>query len=113
MQRRRVNFEQEKQVPINWRRGMFRLWILASSAWAMGWLIFFTVEVLAAEISLSQLIAAPVILIGPPIALLLFGVAARWAFLGFYTDDSPAPGVDETKRQNPNIDIFPIKDRDR
>ncbi len=89
MQRRRLNFEQEKQVPLNWRRGMFRLWILTSSAWTMGWLIFFAVEVLGGEISVKQLIVAPVILIGPPVALLLFGVAARWAFQGFYSDDGP------------------------
>ncbi len=89
MQRRRLNFEQDKQVPVNWRRGMFRLWILASASWSMGWLIFFAVKFLAGELSARQLIAAPVVLIGPPVALLLFGVAARWAFQGFYSDDGP------------------------
>jgi hypothetical protein len=92
MQYRRLNLEKEKQVPLNWRRGMFRLWILASAAWVMGWSIFFIVEYLGRQLSGPQLIAAPVILFGPPVALLLFGVAARWAFQGFYSEENPDPG---------------------
>jgi hypothetical protein len=89
MQHRRFNLEKEKQVPLNWRRGMFRLWILASAAWVMGWTIFFIVDFLGGQLSGRQLLAAPVILFGPPVALLLFGIAARWAFQGFYSEEKP------------------------
>jgi hypothetical protein len=36
--------EKEKPEPINWQRGMFRLWIVASTAWMMGWLIYLAIE---------------------------------------------------------------------
>jgi hypothetical protein len=88
MQHRRFNLEKEKQVPLNWRRGMYRLWILASAAWAMGWVIFFAIEYTGGELSASQLLVAPIILFGPPLALLLFGIAARWAFQGFQSDEN-------------------------
>jgi hypothetical protein len=32
-------------------------------------------------------IVIPILLFGPPLALLLFGFAARWAFRGFKMDD--------------------------
>ncbi len=89
MQHRRFNLEKEKQVPLNWRRGMFRLWILASAAWTMGWVIFFAIEYTGGELSAKQLLVAPIILFGPPLALLLFGLAARWAFQGFQSDENP------------------------
>jgi hypothetical protein len=31
----------------------------------------------------------PVVLFGPPVALLLFGIATGWAFRGFKVDDKP------------------------
>jgi hypothetical protein len=34
----------------------------------------------------GDLLAIPVLLIGPPIALLLFGLVAGWAFRGFKPD---------------------------
>jgi hypothetical protein len=37
----------------------------------------------------GDFLAIPVILIGPPIALLLFGLATGWAFRGFKVDDRP------------------------
>ena len=43
MQHRRFNIQQERP-PANWRRGMVRLWILISSAWVMGWLIYFAIR---------------------------------------------------------------------
>jgi hypothetical protein len=87
MQHRRFNLEKEKTVPVNWRRGMFRLWILASTAWLMGWLIFFAIQFIGGELTPRQLWVAPVVLFGPPMALLLFGIATRWAFRGFDSDD--------------------------
>jgi hypothetical protein len=36
----------------------------------------------------SDLLVMPVLLFAPPIALLIFAVAAGWAFRGFNVDDS-------------------------
>ncbi len=88
MQNRPFGAQKEKPIPINWRRGMFRLWVLASAAWIMGWLIYFAIELISGESTVSQLVVAPVVLLGPPVALMLFGVATRWAFRGFQVDDS-------------------------
>jgi len=92
MQNRPFSTQKEKPMPINWRRGIFRLWILASAAWIMGWLIYFAIELISGESTAGQLVGAPVVLLGPPVALLLFGVATRWAFRGFQVDDG-FPGV--------------------
>ena len=87
MQNRPFNFQKEKQAPINWRRGIFRLWLLASAAWIMGWVIYFAIELIRGESTIGQLVVAPVVLLAPPVALLLFCIATRWAFQGFQVDD--------------------------
>jgi hypothetical protein len=87
MQHRLFNAQKEKPLPVNWRRGIFRLWILVSIAWIMGWVIFFAIELIRGEAPTPQLAVAPVVLLAPPIALLLFGMATRWAFQGFQVDD--------------------------
>ena len=33
-----------KDEPINWRRGLFRMWILLSTAWIMGWTIYLILD---------------------------------------------------------------------
>jgi hypothetical protein len=35
----------------------------------------------------SDFLAVPVLLFGPPVALLIFGVVTGWAFRGFQLDD--------------------------
>ena len=75
MQHRRFNLQQEK-APVNWRRGMFRLWILVSSAWVMGWLIYFAIKFMSGEFSTQHIPVVPVVLVGPPLAL-CFSVSAR------------------------------------
>ena len=92
MQNRPFLSHKEKSVPINWRRGMFRLWLLVSAAWIMGWVIYFAIELIRGGSSIGQLVVAPVVLLAPPVALLLFGMATRWAFLGFQAGDQ-SPGV--------------------
>ncbi len=87
MQNRPFLAQKDKTVPINWRRGIFRLWVLASAAWIMGWVIYFAIELIRTESTVGQLVVAPVVLLAPPVALLLFGMATRWAFQGFQTDD--------------------------
>lgn len=71
--------------PVNWRRGLFRVWLLLSAAWIMGWTVYIVVNGIK-DGSFGDLFAILVLLIGPPVALLLFGVVARWAFRGFAPD---------------------------
>lgn len=69
---------------VNWRRGLFRVWTLLSVAWIMGWIVYLLLHGIQVGFqSLSDLLSIPVLLFGPPIALLLFGLAAGWAFRGF------------------------------
>jgi hypothetical protein len=87
--RRRFNPQSEEPVPVNWRRGMFRVWILLSASWIMAWILYLVVYGLQSGFRVTG--AIPVLLLGPPVALLVFGVAAAWAFRGFRVD---APGDD-------------------
>ena len=87
---RRLSTRGEEPIPVNWRRGMFRIWILASVAWIMGWVIHLTIRGLQGGFKATgDILVIPVLLIGPPIALLLFGFATAWAFRGFKVDERP------------------------
>jgi hypothetical protein len=80
----------EDPIPLNWRRGMLRVWLLVSAAWIMAWIIYLVLQGLQSGFNATgDFLAIPVILIGPPIALLLFGLATGWAFRGFKVDDRP------------------------
>jgi len=69
---------------VNWRRGLFRVWMLLSAAWTMGWIVYLIIHGLRDGLQSSgELLAIPVLLVGPPIALLLFGIVAGWAVRGF------------------------------
>ena len=69
---------------LNWRRGLWRVWLLASAAWIMGWIVYLILYGIQGGFrTSSEFLAIPVLLIGPPIALLLFGLMAGWAFRGF------------------------------
>ena len=82
---RRESDEQANAVAqINWRRGLFRIWLLLSAAWIMGWIVYLIIYGIQSGFQSSgDLLAILVLLIGPPIALLLFGLVAGWAFRGF------------------------------
>jgi hypothetical protein len=73
-------------TPVNWRRGLLRVWLLISGAWIMAWSIFLVLEGIQWGFKTTGLLTVPILLFGPPFALLLFGVAARWAFRGFNVD---------------------------
>jgi hypothetical protein len=77
--------------PVNWRRGLFRVWVLISVAWMMSWLIYLILDMLRVGFQAIDVIVVPILLVGPPVALLIFGLAAGWAFRGFKAPD-PAPG---------------------
>lgn len=69
---------------LNWRRGLLRVWLLFSAAWMMGWIVYLVLYGLRSGFQgPGEFFAIPVLLIGPPIALLLFGLVAGWAFRGF------------------------------
>jgi hypothetical protein len=78
-----INRREAKSAAIYWRRGMFRLWVLLSAAWMMGWLIFYAIEIIGGAWTARDFLVVPVVLFGPPVALFVFGVAARWAIRGF------------------------------
>jgi hypothetical protein len=78
---------------VNWRRGLLRVWLLFAAAWLMGWAIYLTMYGLRGGFKTTgDWFVIPVLLFGPPIALLLFGFAARWAFRGFKLDGGASAG---------------------
>lgn len=72
---------------VNWKRGLFRVWMLLSAGWIMGWTIYLMLEGAHGSLnSRGDLIEVPILLFAPPIALWLFGLAAAWAIRGFDTE---------------------------
>ena len=70
-------------APINWRRGLFRLWLLASAAWILAWGVYSILSAIAHEFVRPEDLLARVVFFGPPVALLLCGLAGGWAIQGF------------------------------
>jgi hypothetical protein len=63
-------------ILINWRRGLFRIWLLASAGWIMGWAIYLIMYSLQGGYSGNRdFVAIPILLLAPPLALFMFGVA--------------------------------------
>jgi hypothetical protein len=87
---RRPSGVNDNQLAVNWRRGSLRVWLLVSVAWIMGWLVYLALYGVQGGFKGSgEFLAIPILLLGPPIALFLFGAMTRWAFRGFASDDSP------------------------
>jgi hypothetical protein len=53
----------------------------------MSWVIDLTMYILQGGFKASDLFVVPILLFGPPLALLVFGVGAGWAFRGFNIED--------------------------
>jgi hypothetical protein len=89
---RRTFIEPPKETtPINWRRGLFRVWLLLSAAWIMGWAIYSILRAMSDGFkTIGDFLSIPVVFFGPPIALLLLGLAAAWAFRGFKMEAEPS-----------------------
>jgi hypothetical protein len=88
--RRIVSAKEEKPSPVNWRRGLFRVWLLLSAAWIMGWIIYLIMFGLHGGFKTTgDILEIPVVLFGPPVALLLFGFGAGWTLRGFKLDSTP------------------------
>ena len=84
---RNANQRIHEIAQVNWRRGLFRVWLLLSAAWIMGWTVYLILNGIKDGVRRSgDLLAIPFLLVGPPIALLLFGVVAGWALSGFVPD---------------------------
>lgn len=77
-------------TPINWRRGVFRIWLLMSAGWVMSWVIYLIMRALEGRYTQADFLVVPILLFGPPVALLIFGVATGWAFRGFQVEDHSA-----------------------
>jgi hypothetical protein len=74
----------QERHALNWRRGLFRVWLLMSGGWILGWAIYFAIEGTQGALSSSgEWISVPIILLAPPIALAIFGAAMIWALRGF------------------------------
>ncbi len=79
----------EDKSPLNWRRGLFRIWLLISAAWIMAWSIYLVMQYIQGGLRTSaDFLVVPIVLLGPPVAVWLLGMAARWAFHGFVVEDS-------------------------
>jgi hypothetical protein len=88
MSRREANEKGSRAAKLNWRRGLLRVWMLVSAAWIMGWIVYLILYGIRSGFQgASEFLSIPVLLIGPPIALLLFGLLAGWAFRGFKPEE--------------------------
>jgi len=86
--RRAFLVPQEETPRVLWRRGLLRLWLLVSAAWIMGWAIYAILHAMGDGFkTVGDFLSIPVVFFGPPVALLLFGLAAAWAFRGFKMDE--------------------------
>lgn len=72
-----------KSAPFNWRRGIFRMWLLMSAAWIMAWVIDLIIWTVRFGMEMRDVTVVPILLFGPPVALLIFGLGIGWAFRGF------------------------------
>ena len=78
-------------VSVNWNRGGFRLWVLISAAWVMGWALYSAISVLEDGFWKAAVIQIPVALCGPPAAFFVVGLGTRWAIKGFAPRGEKAP----------------------
>ncbi len=86
MRQRPAKPEAKTPAPLNWRRGLLRGWAVLSAAWMMGWIIYLIMRTLENGFKASDALVTPVLLVGPPVALMIFGLAAIWALRGFIVD---------------------------
>ena len=103
---RRPFLPDEQTAALNWRRGLFRMWLLVSAAWVMSWAIYFILSAMAQALkTVGDFLAIPVVFFGPPIALLLCAMATRWAIRGFRSES------EEVRESTPPIkqNVVPLQ----
>jgi hypothetical protein len=86
--RRSLAPQAKELAPFNWRRGVFRIWLLLSVGWILSWTNYLIMYFLQGQSTGNDFLVIPVLLLGPPVALLIFGIAARWTFRGFQVIES-------------------------
>jgi len=80
----RASANERRERALNWRRGLFRVWLLLSIGWIMGWIIYLVMDGMQGGFSTrGDWVAVPIVLVAPPVALWIFGSAAIWALRGF------------------------------
>lgn len=100
----------EEVTPLNWRRGLFRLWLLVSAAWLMSWSIYFILSAMAQALTtVGDFLAIPVVFFGPPVALLLCGMATGWAIRGFRVDKTQAHETRESTEPPSSKNVVPLQ----
>jgi hypothetical protein len=83
-----VDPRENEKLRINWRRGLYRTWLLISAAWILAWTIQLILSGIEGKVKTAgDFLEIPVLLFGPPIAVFIVAVAAAWAFRGFRIDD--------------------------
>lgn len=83
---------------MNWRNGLFRFWIIVSALWVLYWLYeldptcIYKIESWCRDVVLhassANWLHLAGVMLGGPVALLLFGWAIFWAVTGFRTGRS-------------------------
>ena len=76
--RRSLSPKDEEVPALNWRRGLFRVWLLFCAAWLMSWIIYLIMYGLHGGFKTTgDLLVIPVLLFGPPIAPADFRLCRR------------------------------------
>jgi hypothetical protein len=56
----------------------------------MSWTNYLIMYFLEGRSTSNDVLVIPILLLGPPVALLIFGIAARWTFRGFHVVEHSA-----------------------
>ena len=105
----RKSIQSTEVAALNWRRGLFRVWLLVSAAWIMAWAIYLVLSGLANALNTAgDFLAIPVVFFGPPVALLLCGLATRWAISGFKPDEK----LEESTTRPPESKVVQLRQGD-
>jgi hypothetical protein len=89
LSRRPLDVRESEKAPVNWRRGLYRIWLLISAAWILAWTIALILNGIEGNLKTAgDFLEIPVLLLGPPIAVFILAIAAAWAFRGFKVDNS-------------------------
>jgi len=94
IRRRSMTTDMDSTLRFNWRRGLFRIWLLVSIGWIMGWINYLLIQSLKGQLHGS--VTIPIVLFAPPAALLIFGIGARWTIWGFRLGKHSATSLAQT-----------------
>jgi hypothetical protein len=72
---------------MNWKGGLFRLWLIVSVLWAAlgAWVLVQNAQ--RHGVTPEQIQSIILVIVGPPLAVLFFGAALLWALGGFKVRD--------------------------